>query len=138
MHQKRRKAKEQTMPYSPEGRKIVRELRNELKEAGESIGQELVFGAAEEALIEQIADILDRKHDLNQAYADADDTELRIKLSTEIRLLEGAVERLLRRVNTEPPAQAKAQSKVSRQAQRSAEKRWAQVRSGRGRSKWQS
>jgi hypothetical protein len=117
------------MPRSPEGRKIVRELCKELREAGQSIGQELVFSAAEEALIQQISDCFDRKHDLNQAYDSTDDVELKLRLSTEIRLLEGAAERLLRRVNTEPPAPVKAQSKVSRQAQRSAQKRWAQVRS---------
>jgi hypothetical protein len=113
---------------SPEARKIVRELRKELREAGESVGVELVFSAAEELLIEQICNILDRKHDLNAAYDAADDVELKVKLSTEIRLLEGAAERLIRRVNTEPPVAAKPQSRVSKQNQRAAEKRWAQVR----------
>jgi hypothetical protein len=116
------------MANSPEARKIVRELRRELKEAGESVGEKLVFGAAEEARISQISDILDRKHDLNAAYADTKDTELRIKLSTEIRLLEGAAERLLRRISTEPPPPAKEESKVSRQARRAAETRWERHR----------
>jgi len=119
------------MARSPESRKLVRELRKELAEAGESAGESLVFGAAEEVLIGQISDILDRKHDLNRAYADTDDTELRIRLSTEIRLLEGSAERLLRRISTEPPAPAaKLDSKVSRQARRAAERRWEGVRNG--------
>ncbi|HTX94012.1 MAG TPA: hypothetical protein VME67_03725 [Mycobacterium sp.] len=116
------------MARSPEALKTIAELRRELKEAGESIGEELVFSAVEETLINQIGDLLDRKYDLMNAYADCSDVELQIKLSTEIRLLEGAAERLLRRVNTEPPVQSKPRSKVSQQAQRAAETRWARHR----------
>ena len=61
-------------PRSPEGRKIVRELRRELRQAGESAGVDLTFSAAEEALIGQVADILDRKHDLSADYAAAANT----------------------------------------------------------------
>lgn len=120
------------MPRSPEGRKIVRELRKELKEAGDAAGVELSFSAIEEALIAEIAEIFDRKHDLQADYEACDDVELRIKLSTELRLLQGTAERLLRKVSTEAPAAAKPQSKVSKQAQRSAQRRWAQHRNNQG------
>jgi hypothetical protein len=118
-----------TTPRSPEARKIVRGLRKELQQSASSAGVDLTFSAAEEALLTQIADILDRKHDLCADYAKADDVELRVKLSTEIRLLEGAAERLLRKVNTEAPTPAKSLSRVSKQAQRAADKRWAPERS---------
>jgi len=56
------------------------------------------------AVLELIADTVDRRVDLAAEYAAAEDTTRRVKLSAELRLLEGSLARLLRMVSTDVPA----------------------------------
>ena len=55
------------------------------------------------AVLELIADTVDRRVDLAAECAAAEDTTRRVKLSAELRLLEGSLARLLRMVSTDVP-----------------------------------
>lgn len=67
--------------------------------------------------------------DLTKRYAAVDDTKTRVKLSSELRLLEANIERLLRRVKTDVPAPL---SKTSEKARRAVQVRWDRERAARG------
>lgn len=112
--------------HGPEAAALLQALDEELAQASDALGLPpgggLEWSASEKLILEQIADALDRKRDLCASYRASDDDGARVKLSGEIRLLEGAVERMLRRIRTEPPS---APSLVSMKAQRAANTRWA-------------
>ena len=55
------------------------------------------------AVLELIADTVDRRVDLAAECAAAEDPTRRVKLSAELRLLEGSLARLLRMVSTDVP-----------------------------------
>jgi hypothetical protein len=109
------------MAGSAEARKVLRELNNELRAAGETAGRSLVWTAQDRAVLELIADQTDRRAELAAEYAGAEDTMRRVKLSAELRLLEGSLARLLKQVKTDVPA---PESQVTIQARRAAMKRW--------------
>lgn len=94
------------MKRSAEARKVLRELDAELAQSAIRLGEpSLEWSAAERVILDQIADGIDRKVDLLEAYSTAvDDPKARVKLSSELRLLEQSIARLLRHINTEPPA----------------------------------
>jgi hypothetical protein len=70
----------------------------------------LVWSAAERALRERIARIVDRESDLWARYNASDDDRVRVKLSAELRLLETSLSRLLREVKTDLPPVKSARS----------------------------
>ncbi|WP_241010713.1 hypothetical protein [Mycobacterium camsae] len=81
----------------------------------------LTWSAAERVVVEMAADAVDRKVDLTARYLASDDDKVRVKLSTEIRLLESSVAKLLKAVSTDLP---EPQSKTSRKAAHAAHVRW--------------
>jgi hypothetical protein len=98
------------------------ELVEKSADHGLAVGEVLGWSAGEAAVLEMIADTVDRKADLSEQYrAAADDPRLRIKLSGELRLLESNVARLLKQIKTELPP---APSPTSQKAKRAADTRW--------------
>ncbi|MGB8504696.1 hypothetical protein, partial [Mycobacterium sp.] len=65
-------------------------FEKELAAASARQGQTLVWSAQESALLAQIASILDRKAEFSELYDAAKDTETKLKISAEVRLLEQA------------------------------------------------
>jgi hypothetical protein len=106
---------------SSEARKVLRELDAELAAASAGVGTNLVWTAADRQLLSLIGDSIDRHVDLAAHYAAADDVKSRVKLSAEMRLLEGSLARLLRQVHTDIP---KNESQTTLKARRAARARW--------------
>lgn len=110
------------MPRSPQGRRIARDLDKELAAAAQSSGKPLEWTAAERAVIGLITAQIDRIADLTVDYdAAVDSPKIRVKLSSEMRLLEASVARLLKQVRTDIPA---AESLTTIKARRAAHARW--------------
>lgn len=103
---------------------MLASVRAELAENAEFHGEELAFSAAEEAVLELVADAIDRKVDLSAQYAACDDAKLQLKLAVEIRLTESSVAKLLKQIRTDVPAAPEPQSNVSRKASHAAKARW--------------
>lgn len=110
------------MAHSPEARKVRRELDKELAAAGAASGRDLVWSAAETQVLGLISAAIDRKVDLSADYAAATGANVRVKLSSEVRLLEGHIARLLKQVKTDIDEPV---SRVSEKAQMAANVRWA-------------
>jgi hypothetical protein len=106
---------------SPEARRVLRELEKELAAAGAQQGRNLVWSAQESMILGQISSILDRKHDFLAAYEAAEEVETRLKVSSELRLLEQAAARLVRLVKTDL---APAESMTTVKARKAARTRW--------------
>jgi hypothetical protein len=106
---------------SAEARKIRRELDKELEASGKRVGRTLGWSAAELAVLALIPDEIDRKVDLFEAYQDTTEAKVRVKLSTEMRLLEQSIARLLKQINTQPPS---PDSRRTRRARDAANVRW--------------
>jgi hypothetical protein len=106
---------------SSEARKVLRELDAELASASKRAGKTLVWTAADRALLTLIASNIDRRVDLAALYSAAEDVKSRVKLSAELRLLEGSLARLLKMVRTDVP---EPESQVTIQARRAAMRRW--------------
>ena len=91
------------------------------------------WSARERALLGLICDQTDRKAQLYAEYECAADAKARVKLSAEIRLLEGSISRLLRGVETDVPAAPRRyESQASRRAQHAALQRWGRDAGGTG------
>jgi hypothetical protein len=106
---------------SAEARKLVADLQRELEKAGARQGHKLVFSAAENACIQQVCSLVDRKTELWGMYEQARSVKSKLKLSQELRLVEQAVARLLRDIKTDV---APAPSLRSQKATRAARARW--------------
>jgi hypothetical protein len=104
---------------------IVAALNAELAEAAKAVGHELIWGAAEADVISMIAAEVDRRVELSAQYAACDNMNTRLKIATELRLLEQSIARLYRQVSTEGPA---PQSVTSMKASRAAHSRWDRER----------
>ncbi|OBG36199.1 hypothetical protein [Mycolicibacter heraklionensis] len=110
------------------GVKVRQELDAELASASRRAGRALEWSAAERAVLELISADFDRISDLRAAYAtaaEAGEVKIQVKLSTELRLLEQSVARLLRQVKTDLPA---APSVTTLKARRAANARWERER----------
>lgn len=97
------------------------ELDAELAKNGARTGETLSWTAAERQILALIVDAVDRRVELNGMYAAAEGPKLKVQLSTEIRLLDGSIERLLRKINTTVP---EAESQKTIAARRAAHTRW--------------
>lgn len=110
---------------SAEAVALLASLDDELKENSEDRGligdDALAWSASERLVLDMVADAIDRKVDLYARYLASDDDKVRVKLSTEIRLLESSVAKLLKSVSTDLP---EPQSKTSRKASAAANARW--------------
>lgn len=110
------------MAHCPAARRIRRELDKELADNAAESGTELMWTAADRAILERISATADHITDLTRDYAaTGDDVKLRLKLAGEIRLQDAQLTRLLKQVKTEPPPEP---SLRSIKAQRAARVRW--------------
>ena len=111
---------------SVEALNVLRELDAELASACQRTGRSLVWTTADRAILELVADTIDRKVDLTELYDATPDISPRVKLSAEIRLLEGSLARLLRQVHPDiPDTHQREPSYVkSARASRAAKARW--------------
>jgi hypothetical protein len=111
--------------HCAEARALLAALDAELKENSEERGlsddEALSWSAAESAVLDMVACAVDRKVDLWARYLASDDDKVRVKLSTEIRLLESSIARLLKQVSTDLP---EPESRVSQKARAAARVRW--------------
>lgn len=112
---------------SAEARKVLRELDKDLSDARSRQGVNLVWSAAEASILAQIASVLDRKADFLAVYEAAEDVKTRLKVSAEVRLLEGLSARLVRMVKTDL---AQPESMTTVKARRAAKRRWQRDASG--------
>lgn len=110
---------------SGDSQRIVAALNAELAEAAKAAGHELVWSAAEADIIGMVAAAVDRRVELSAQYAACDNVNVKLKLATEIRLLEQSIARLYRQVSTEIPG---PQSVTSMKASRAAHSRWDRER----------
>jgi DNA-binding Lrp family transcriptional regulator len=110
---------------SGDSQRLIAALNAELAETAKAAGHDLVWGAAEADVISMIAAGVDRRVELSAAYAACDNVNVKLKLATEIRLLEQSIARLYRQVSTEVPA---PQSVTSMKASRAANSRWNRER----------
>jgi hypothetical protein len=101
--------------HSAEARKLRRELDKQLGAAARQAGRPLRWSPSELQVLDLITDAIDRKLDLQKDYTAAEDSKTRVQISTEVRLLEAHIERMLRRVKVEIP------QPVSRRSQKAAE-----------------
>lgn len=121
------------MARSSESRKLLRQLNAELAAAGQRSGRDLEWSAQERAVLGLICDQTDRKAELYAEYRGTEDSRARVKLSAEIRLLEGSIGRLLKGVSTDVPSGPRRyESQASRRAQHAALTRWARDSGGTG------
>jgi hypothetical protein len=111
--------------HSAEAMALLKALETEMAENSEDRGliddDALSWSASEQVIVEMVADAVDRKVDLHARYLASDEDKIRVKLSTEIRLLEANIAKLLKAVSTDLPT---PQSKTSQKAQRAANTRW--------------
>jgi len=110
---------------SGDSERIVAALNAELAAAAKEAGHELVWSTAEADIIGMIAAAVDRRVELSVAYAACDNVNTKLKLATELRLLEQSIGRLYRQVSTDVPA---PQSATSMKASRAARSRWDRER----------
>lgn len=114
---------------SPDAQRIIAALDTELAESAKQAGHDLVWSTAEADVIAMIAAEVDRRVELSAQYSACDNVNTKLKLATEIRLLESSIARLYRQVSTEVPAPMSA---VSRKAQHAARSRWNRYQMGQG------
>jgi hypothetical protein len=113
------------MAKSAEAQQLLVALDAELAAAGKATGRDLVWSAAERDVIGMIAAQIDRRVELSAAYEACESVATRLKIASEIRLLEGAISRLYRQVSTDIPA---PMSVTSLKAQRAVRARWDRER----------
>ncbi|MEO3757062.1 hypothetical protein ABGB19_02065 [Mycobacterium sp. B14F4] len=110
--------------HTPEAQQLLDELDAELARSSERAGTTLSWSAAEREHLSMVAECIDRRVHLRGRYEHCDPTDHKnlCRLSTEIRLLDSTVSRLLKNVETELP---QPMSQRSAKAQRAALARWA-------------
>ena len=113
---------------STEANRIRREMDKLLADAGERQGEELHWDQADEKLLGMLQDHVDREVSLTERLAAATDSvRLQIALSTEIRLTQSSIARLLRQIRESIPQQqeqAAPMSPVSRKASKALSSHW--------------
>ena len=99
---------------------LIAALDAELADNAKAAGEPLEWSAAERAVLELIANHVDRRGQLQAAYdaVKPDQVRTRIALATEIRLTEAGIGRLVRQVRTEPPPTLSITSLKARRAVR--------------------
>jgi hypothetical protein len=115
---------------SEEAQRVLSALDAELTAAAKQAGRDLVWSAAERETLDLIASQIDRKVELAQRYAEADQVRVKIALATEVRLTEVSVARLLKLITTEVPEEPPL-SATSMKARRAAQSRWDRERARR-------
>jgi hypothetical protein len=113
--------------HCPDAQRFLDEMTAELHRNGADLAftaaeRQLLSQVAERQLLSQVADAMDRRHELAALYSAAEGTTLKVKLAGEIRLTDGAIERMLRRVSTSVPA---PESQRTIKARAAANTRWS-------------
>lgn len=115
----------QCVDHSAEALALLASLDAELRENSDDRGlsgeDALSWSAAERAVLELVADAVDRQVDLRARYLASPEDKARVKLSTELRLIETNIARLLKQVKTDLP---EPPSRISQKASRAAYVRW--------------
>jgi hypothetical protein len=107
-------------PRTAEAQRFLEAMHDELASNADAACLSLAFSAAERETLGNVAALIDRKVELRQAYEDAaDDTRLRIALSTEVRLIEQAITRMLRTVDMRTTTMRRAPIHATRSGKRS-------------------
>lgn len=109
--------------HCAEARELLGGLDAELKANAEHVGAALKWTAAERAVLDLIADTMDRRADLQRLFDGSEKVTARLRLSAELRLLDAQVSRLLKSVSTEPDLPG-PQSRRSQKASKAAASRW--------------
>lgn len=111
---------------SAEAQALLDSIAEELAENsdGQIIGDGQWFGlsTADEKSLQMAADAVDRKVDLTQRWLDCDDDGLRVRMMGELRLLEQAIAKLLKTIDTAPPPVVESHTTV--RARNAANRRW--------------
>jgi len=113
------------MAKSIEGQQLLAALNDELAASAKNSGRDLVWSAAEKDILGMIGAAVDRRVELSAAYETCESTGAKLRVATELRLLEQSISRLYKQVSTELPA---PMSVVSQKAQRAANARWDRER----------
>jgi hypothetical protein len=112
-----------------EAQRILSALNKELEASAKGTGRDLVWSAAEADVLGMICAAVDRRVELSTAYEACESTAAKLKVATELRLLEQSIARMYKQVSTELPA---PMSPVSLKAQRAARSRWDRERMAQG------
>jgi hypothetical protein len=116
----------QDIPQVSESQRLVAALDAELAESAiRNDRPHLAWSAAEADVIAMIAARVDRRVELSAQYAACDNTNVKLKIATELRLTEDAIARLYKQVSAEVPG---PQSATSMKASRAARSRWDRER----------
>lgn len=125
------------MTKSHEAQKVLDGLDEELAAASKVVGDQLVWSAADVQILEMIEAHVDRRTDLAKRYkaTKATETRLRIALSTELRLTEQSLARLLKQIEMGIPTgeDQKPLSATTIKAQHAARTRWKRIKMAEGR-----
>jgi hypothetical protein len=114
------------MAHSTAARKLRKALDAELALMAQRSGQSLFWSTAEETLIERCMSTMDRLGDLQRDYNQAETSKARLAISTEIRLCDGQLARMLKVIRPELPG--KPATITTLRARRAADARWAKER----------
>lgn len=105
--------------------KMIKALNDELADAGKRQGAALSWTVAEREALDILASTIDRRVRVAAMCAQSDDAKVVVKLSVELRQLDNTVVKILKTVNTEPPA---APTLTSIKARRAINTRWDRER----------
>jgi hypothetical protein len=108
-----------------EAQQLLNALDAELEASSKSSGRQLVWSAAEMDVLKMIGAQVDRRVALSQAYEGCAGVPGKLRIATELRLLEQAIAKLFKQISTDLPA---PMSSVSLKAQRAANTRWNRER----------
>ena len=91
--------------HSPEAQKVLEDLDADLARSATKLAKSLSWTAAEREVLKMIANTIDRQVDVACAYeaCDRGDAKNPVRLSAEWRMLDAAVARLLKQVETDLP-----------------------------------
>lgn len=110
---------------SQASQRLLAALDAELEAASKAAGADLIWSAAEEQIRELLADAVDRRDELNRRYKSIEMLSLRLKVASEIRLLDATIPKLLAQLSTEIE---QPMSVVSQKASKAANARWTRER----------
>ena len=115
--------------HTPQAQAVLDAFNEALEETAKDQYTELDWTVSESVTLELIANTIDRRVEFEKLYAAESDPEVAVKLSCEIRQLDGAVVRMLKGINPEPPA---PMNQTQLKNQRAARTRWDREKARNG------
>jgi hypothetical protein len=110
--------------HTSEAPKLRKQLDDQLATLNRQTGRNQVWAATELAVLDMIVSQTDRKVELEKLYESTDDASEKVKISAEVRLLDAATERMLRKLNEAMPKPQATGSRRSEKARAAANSRW--------------